>query len=97
MVMEIVELVIKPGSESQFEEDMQAAKIIISRAKGSGSIELMRSIESPENYRLLVSWEAMEDNTVDFRQSADYKEMGRLFRDHLAQKPAVQHFNTIAV
>jgi heme-degrading monooxygenase HmoA len=97
MITEIVELVIKSGSEPQFEADMKSAKIIISRAKGSKSIELMRSIENPENYRLLVSWETMDNNTVDFRQSPDYKEMGRLFRDHLANKPAVQHFNIITV
>jgi heme-degrading monooxygenase HmoA len=76
---------------------MKSAKIIISRAKGSNTIELMRSIENPENYRLLVCWETIENNTVDFHHSPDYKEMGRLFRDHLAQRPAAQHFNIVSV
>jgi heme-degrading monooxygenase HmoA len=97
MVTEIVEFIIKPGCESQFETDMTSAKTIISRAKGFKRMEVMRSIENPENYRLLVSWETMDNNTVDFRQSPDYKEMGRLFRDLLAQRPAVQHFKVVSV
>jgi len=97
VVTEIVEFTVKPGCESQFEEDMKSAKIIISRAEGFKSMEVMRSIEKPETYRLFVSWDAMENNTVAFRQSPDYKEMGRLFRDQLAQRPAAQHFKTVSV
>ncbi len=97
MVTEIVELVIKPGSESQFETDMDSAKVIISGAKGCKGVELMRSIEVPANYRLVVTWESMENNTVDFRQSPGYKDMGRLLRDHLDGRPAVQHFNILAL
>ncbi len=97
MVTEIVEFVIKPGFESQFETDMTSARAIISRAKGFQSMEVLRSIENPESYRLLVTWETMDNNTVDFRQSPDYKEMGRLFRDVLAQRPAALHFNFVSV
>jgi heme-degrading monooxygenase HmoA len=97
MITEIVEFVIKPGCEPQFEADMKSAKIIISRANGFKSMEVIRSIEHPEAYRLLVSWETVENNTVEFRQSPDYKEMGRLFRDQLAQRPAAQHFRSIGL
>jgi len=95
VVTEIVEFVIKPGCESQFEADMASAKIIISRANGFKGIELMRSIENSESYRLFVLWETMENNTVEFRQSPDYHEMGRLFRHQLTQRPAAQHFHVV--
>ncbi len=55
MVTEIVEFVIKSECDSLFEADMASAKTIISRAKGFIGMEVMRSIENPETYRLLVT------------------------------------------
>jgi heme-degrading monooxygenase HmoA len=97
MITEIALLEIKPGSEPAFEAAMKKARDIIRRAKGCKGVELMRSIEKPNSYRLLVLWESRENNTVDFRTSSDYKEMGRLVRDYLAGKPAAEHFNPVAI
>jgi len=63
-------------------------------AKGCHGLELVRSIEHPQRYRLLVTWETVENHTVDFRGSAGWQEWRKLVGDCFAGTPAVEHVAT---
>ena len=54
-------------------------------------MELMRSIEHPSRYRLVVKWETVENHTVDFRGSADFQEWRKLVGHCFASPPVVEH------
>ena len=84
MVLEIAQIDVKPGMENDFEAGVQKAVPLFRRAKGCKSVELQRSVEKPERYRLFVQWETLENHTVDFRGSADFAEwrMDRVYGDH---------------
>ena len=94
MVTEIASFAVTAGTGPQFEAAVTQLREIFARAKGCKGVELLRGLETPDSYRLLVFWDTRENNTVDFRQSADYKDVGRAIRNFLAGKPTAEHYES---
>ena len=76
MVTEIAQIDVKPGMEAEFEAGVKKAAPIFQRAKGCHGMDLSRSIEKPQRYRLFVKWGTVENHTVDFRGSPDFARNG---------------------
>jgi heme-degrading monooxygenase HmoA len=91
MVLEIAQIDVKPGMESEFEAGANKAVPLFQRAKGCKGMELQRSVEHPNRYRLFVKWETLENHTVDFRGSADFQEWRKLVAHCFEQAPQVEH------
>ena len=96
MMTEIAQIDVKPGMEAQFEDGVRKAAPLFKRAKGSRGMKLERSIEKPQRYRLFVSWQTLENHTVDFRGSADFQEWRKLVGDCFASPPEVEHVREVA-
>lgn len=97
MVLEHAILPVKPGQEDQFVEAFAQARPIISRQKGFRSLKLLNSIESQNEYLLLVEWDAVEDHTIGFRQSEDYVLWKDLLHRFYEPFPVVEHFHEVPV
>ena len=95
MFLEIAQIDVKPGMEQEFEAGVTKAVPIFRRAKGCRSMELMRSVEKPERYRLFVRWQTLENHTVDFRGSADFQEWRKLVGHCFASPPEVEHVREV--
>jgi heme-degrading monooxygenase HmoA len=91
MVLEIAQIEVKPGHETAFEAGVTKAAELFRRAKGCRAMELQRSVETPNRYRLMVRWETLEHHTVDFRDSADFAAWRALVSEHFAAPPQVEH------
>ncbi len=91
MILEIAQLDIKPGTHAQFEAGVAKAVPLFRRAKGCKGMELHRSVEKPNRYRLFVRWETIENHTQDFRGSADFQEWRKLVGDCFETPPEVEH------
>jgi heme-degrading monooxygenase HmoA len=91
MITEIAQIDVKPGQEAAFEAAVAEAAPLFQRAKGCRAMRVERSIEKPQRYRLFVSWETLENHTVDFRESADFQEWRKLAGPHFASPPEVEH------
>jgi|ERR1700727_2484245 heme-degrading monooxygenase HmoA len=91
MILEIAQIVVKAGMEAEFEAGVAAAQPLFRRAKGCLSMELVRSIEFPGRYRLLVGWETLENHTVDFRGSDDFQTWRGLTSHCFDGAPEVEH------
>jgi heme-degrading monooxygenase HmoA len=91
MILEIAQIDIKPGMESEFEAGVTKAIPVFKRAKGIKSMELQRSIEKPARYRLFIKWETLENHMVDFRNSPDFQEWRKLVGHCFAAPPDVEH------
>jgi heme-degrading monooxygenase HmoA len=85
-------LAIVPGREADFEIAFTQARPLISGMAGFQGMSLSRSIESPGTYLLLVEWNTLEDHTVGFRQSADYRQWKALLHHFYQPFPVVEHF-----
>jgi heme-degrading monooxygenase HmoA len=95
MITEIAQIDVKPGQEKDFEAAVAMAQTIFKRCKGWKSFELHRSIEKPSRYRLHITWETLENHTVDFRESENFTEWRGLVGPHFAEPPQVEHTNTV--
>jgi quinol monooxygenase YgiN len=95
MILEIAQIDVKAGLESQFETGVKNAAPIFKRAKGCHGMVLQRSIEKPSRFRLFVKWETVENHTVDFRGSADFQEWRKLVAHCFASPPEVEHVQQV--
>ncbi|MBM3530979.1 MAG: antibiotic biosynthesis monooxygenase [Alphaproteobacteria bacterium] len=91
MILEIAQIDVKPGLESEFEAGVSKATPLFQRAKGCTGMSLHRSAEKPSRYRLFVRWNTIENHTVDFRGSADFQEWRKLVGHCFATPPEVEH------
>ncbi len=95
MVLEIAQIDVKPGLEAEFEAGVEKAVPVFRRAKGCRGLELQRSIEKPNRYRLFVRWETLDNHIVDFRGSPDFQQWRALVGHCFDGAPQVEHTNEV--
>jgi quinol monooxygenase YgiN len=93
-VLEIAEIDINPGSESQFEQAVAQAAAHFRASHGCRSLTLLRSAEHPSRYRLVVGWDSIEAHTEIFRNSDGFQKWRALAGPHFAAPPRVEHVHT---
>src|SRR5260221_4908740 len=94
MITEIAQIDVKPGTEKDFEAAVAKARPLFLRAKGGKGFELHKSIEKPSRYRLMATWETLENHTVDFRGSKTFAPCRPLVGQYFAAPLQVSHTNT---
>jgi heme-degrading monooxygenase HmoA len=92
MILEAAFLNVKPGQEPAFEAAMRAARPLIAATPGFIDISVQRCVERASNYLLLVRWQTLEDHTVGFRQSDNYREWRKLLHKFYEPFPVVEHY-----
>lgn len=95
MILEVVVLDVKPDLSPEFEMAFKTASGIIATLPGYISHELQRCLETENRYILLVHWQTLEDHTIGFRQSPQYKEWSSLLHDFYEPFPAVEHYEIV--
>ena len=96
MILEVADIRINAGQQVDFEKVLTLAmNSIFAKAKGFLGHQVCRSIESPERYVLLLSWDTLEDHTVGFRGSVLFAEWRSLVNAYFADAPYVEHFEII--
>ena len=97
MILESAYLTVRAGQETEFESAIRQARPLIVASKGFRNIEVRRSIETPNRYLLLVTWDTVEDHTEGFRQSDRYPEWRGLLHRFYDPPPLVEHFTASIV
>ncbi|MCD2442845.1 antibiotic biosynthesis monooxygenase [Agromyces sp. SYSU K20354] len=92
MILEHAILPVVPGREADFEAAFGEAKAIMAGMPGFLDLTLSRSIETPNEYLLLVRWESVEAHEVGFRGSAQYRRWRELLHGFYEPFPVVEHF-----
>jgi heme-degrading monooxygenase HmoA len=96
MILELADIRIKAGHAEAFEKNVKhALTSIFPNAKGFICHDFRRCIETTDRYLLLLSWETLENHTVDFRGSNLYEEWRSLVGHFFAQPPHVEHFHKV--
>ena len=96
VITEQAALDVIPGREAEFEAAFATAKAIIAASPGFVSLRLLRCIETPNRFLLLVEWDTLEDHTDGFRGSAGYEEWKRLLHHFYDPFPTVEHYSAIS-
>ena len=93
MIVEIAQLTIRPGGETEFEAIFPVAARVLAASHGYLAHELRRSVESPNRYALRIEWATLEDHTVGFRGSPAFAEWRSLIGPFFDSAPVVEHFH----
>jgi heme-degrading monooxygenase HmoA len=96
MVLELALLDVIPSKEAEFEQAFSEAKSIIASMPGFIALELQKCVEQPNRYVLLVRWATLEDHTIGFRQSPEYRRWKALLHHFYDPFPQVEHYQAIA-
>jgi heme-degrading monooxygenase HmoA len=92
MIVELAQLTIVAGRETEFESVFRSAISTAAASHGYLAHELRRSIESPDRYMLRIEWETLEDHTVGFRGSPAFTQWRAQVGPFFASAPVVEHF-----
>ena len=95
MILEVATLDVRHGQEADFERAFAEASLIIASMPGYVSHDLQRCLEKRNRYLLLVNWRALEDHTVGFRGSAEYRRWKALLHHFYDPFPTVEHFERV--
>jgi quinol monooxygenase YgiN len=95
MITEFAEIAVKPGTEQQFIDGVEALKLLFARAVGCHGMELHHSIEQPGHFVLLVKWESVADHMEKFQKSADFEVWRAKVGPFFEGRPKVWHSNTV--
>lgn len=96
MILEHALLPVAPGGEADFERAFAIARPLIAQQPGCRSVALHRSIETPNEYVLLVEWDDVEAHTQGFRRSPEYERWRELLHRFYDPFPVVEHFVEVA-
>lgn len=97
MILELVDIRIQPGKQTEFDAAIQrGVNEVIAKAQGFCGYKINKSIESPERYVLMIFWETLENHTIDFRESAAFQDWRAIVGPYFAGAPAVEHFTLLA-
>ena len=96
MILEHALITVRPDAHPEFEEALTRARAVISSSPGFGSLRLLRGVESPDRYLLLVEWATREDHTVGFRESPAFAEWRSHIGPFFDSPPEVDHFDPVA-
>ncbi len=95
MIREVAVLNVRSGEEANFLAAFARAQRIISAMPGYLGHELERCLERPSRFLLLVRWRQLEDHTVGFRGSAEYKQWSELLHHFYDPFPTVEHYEAV--
>jgi heme-degrading monooxygenase HmoA len=96
MVLERALIPIAVGQEGEFERSLIAAREVIAKAPGFRSIRVLRGIESPQVYLLLIEWDSLEAHTEGFRGSQRFDQWRALIGRYFDGTPLVEHYAPLA-
>ncbi|MFG1418328.1 antibiotic biosynthesis monooxygenase family protein [Xanthobacter sp. V0B-10] len=95
MVYEVATIEVKDGAGAAFEAAVKEAAPFFQRSRGCRGLRLERSVEAPNRYFLVVTWDSVEDHMVHFREAPEFQEWRRLAGPHMAAPPQVEHHEAL--
>ena len=93
MILEVATIDIKPGTNAEFEQNLEKAQAVISQSEGYLGHQFQKCIEQENRYVLLIRWENLEAHTLGFRGSELFKEWRALIGPFFENLPLVQHYD----
>ncbi len=97
MVLERVIFTAKPGSEADFQAAFGNARHYLEESAGCQSVELLRGIQQPNTFLLLVEWDVIESHMEGFVKSPSFAAFAELLGPHLTGGPQMEHYASLYI
>jgi len=96
MILEIADIRIPPGRNAEFDAAIaHGLETVVSKAGGYRMHRVVKGIESPERYMLMIWWETLEDHTVGFRGGPLFAQWRAIVGPYFASPPSVDHYTLV--
>lgn len=95
MVLERAELPVIPGREAEFEAAFATVRHLPAAIEGFVSLRLVRGVESPSLYILLIEWDSVDAHELGFRGSAEFQQWRATLHHFYEPFPVVEHFTDV--
>ena len=96
MILEIADIRIPPGKNEAFDAAIaRGIETVIAKAEGYRAHRVVKGIESPERYMLMIWWETLEDHTVRFRGGPLFPQRRAIVGPFFASPPSVEHYTLV--
>ena len=96
MILEIADIRIPPGRNDDFDAAIKLGiETVVSKAEGYRLHRVVKGIESPERYMLMIWWETLEDHTVKFRGGPLFPQWRAIVGLFFASPPSVEHYTLV--
>lgn len=89
-------LSVRSGQEEEFEAAMARALPLIACQPGFEGIRVLRCLERPGTYLLLVGWVSVEAHEQGFRRSAEYDQWRAALHAFYDPFPTIEHYREVA-
>jgi len=91
MVLEIADFLILEGAQDAFAAEYRDAARFVTGSPGCRGARLVRGVENPRRFVLLVEWDRLEDHLDGFRGSAAFQQWRAAVGPFFAENPQVEH------
>lgn len=92
MIIEHVYLSIKPNQSTAFEIAFKQAKDVIYPMAGLNAVQLIKKVDDPQRYILMIFWDSIEHHQQGFRQSQAYQVWKSLLHPFYDPMPDVEYY-----
>lgn len=96
MILEIADIRIQAGRQADFDTAIaHGIDTVILKAEGYLRHRVVKGIESPERYVLMIWWQTLEHHTETFRGGPLYAQWRAIVGPFFTGPPTVEHFNLL--
>ena len=95
MILEVADIRIQSGQETQFEAAIATAYQLLKETEGYCSHTLRRCLEEGDRYLLQIQWATLEAHTVNFRKSENFVTWRSIIGPFFSAPPEVMHYALI--
>lgn len=92
MITEVIRYQVPAKQAEAFETRYQAAEAILRNSKHCAGYQLLRGIEEPDNWILLLHWDSVEGHEQGFRQEPGFREFFELVKPFFSQIQEMKHY-----
>jgi heme-degrading monooxygenase HmoA len=97
MILEVADIRIAPGRQADFEAALERGlETVASKASGFRTYRVVKGVESPERYLLMIWWDTLESHTRQFREGPLFPAWRAIVGPFFAAPPNVEHFALVA-
>jgi quinol monooxygenase YgiN len=92
MTIEVIRYKVPAANARGFEQAYHQAEPILRESRHCLGYQLLRGIEEPENWILLLHWDSVEGHEKGFRKEPGFAEFFRLVQPFFEQIQEMKHY-----
>ncbi|CAO5233671.1 antibiotic biosynthesis monooxygenase family protein [Frankia sp. AgKG'84/4] len=95
-VLEIARFDVRPGTEEEFAAAYRQVRPELLGTPGCRSARLVRLLEEPTGFTLLVEWDTVDSHLLNFRESERFVRWRAALGPYFAGQPTMVHGRDVA-